>query len=165
MNANRRPAIPSALERQIKIESGHRCAIPTCRQWPVELAHIIPFRTVKDHSFDNLIALCPTCHSRYDNTKDIDRKSMQIYKSNLGIVNSRFMELEKHLLQSLDSTQVLPIPGTMEWVFSALQKDGLIEVVSTSGISMSGIEAHYFVQLTIPGKELVKKWLGGQPLD
>ncbi|HUC90076.1 MAG TPA: HNH endonuclease signature motif containing protein [Patescibacteria group bacterium] len=52
-----RLSIPAELARQIKLEAGHRCAIPTCRQWPVELAHIIPYRVVKDHSFDNLVLI------------------------------------------------------------------------------------------------------------
>lgn len=165
MSATNRPPVPAELERQIKIEAGHRCAIPTCRQWPVELAHIVPYKTVKSHVFNNLISLCPTCHSRYDNSKDIDRKSMQVYKANLGIINSRFMELEKHLLRSLSVDPVLPIAGTMTWVFTNLERDGLIMCVGTSGITMSGIEAHYLVTLTDAGQELVNKWLAGQPLE
>ena len=73
----KRPPIPAELERAVLIECGHRCAIPTCRQVPVELAHIIPWSRCKAHTFDNLIALCPTCHTRYDHG-EIDRKSMRI---------------------------------------------------------------------------------------
>jgi 5-methylcytosine-specific restriction endonuclease McrA len=61
-----RPALPRKLEREVLMEAGHRCAIPVCRQTPVEIAHIVPWAEVKGHSFDNLIALCPTCHTRYD---------------------------------------------------------------------------------------------------
>jgi 5-methylcytosine-specific restriction endonuclease McrA len=70
-----RPAIPAALKRQILVEAGHRCAIPVCRQVPVEIAHIVPWEKVKEHTFDNLIVLCPTCHTRFDKG-EIDRKSM-----------------------------------------------------------------------------------------
>src|SRR5437588_719861 len=83
----KRPPIPADLERAVLIESGHRCAIPTCRQVPVELAHIIPWSKCKTHSLDNLIALCPTCHTRYDEGV-IDRKSMLTYKLNLLLINS-----------------------------------------------------------------------------
>ena len=34
-----RPVIPLRLERAVKIEAGHRCAIPTCRHPKVEMAH------------------------------------------------------------------------------------------------------------------------------
>jgi hypothetical protein len=38
----KRPPIPSELYRAVLIEAGHRCAIPTCRQIPIEIAHIMP---------------------------------------------------------------------------------------------------------------------------
>jgi hypothetical protein len=51
---------------------------------PVEINHIEPWSKVKQHTFDNLIALCPTCHARYMRG-EIDRESMQMYKLNLGV--------------------------------------------------------------------------------
>ncbi|HKQ08164.1 MAG TPA: HNH endonuclease signature motif containing protein [Blastocatellia bacterium] len=76
---------PRPLERDVLVEAGHRCAIPTCRQIPVEIAHIVPWARVKAHTFDNLIALCPTCHTRYDNG-EIDRRAMLQYKANLSVL-------------------------------------------------------------------------------
>ena len=73
-----RPAIPLALERAVKIEAGHRCAIPTCRYPRVEVAHIVPWAEVREHTLENLIALCPNCHDLYDKDKKIDQKSMLI---------------------------------------------------------------------------------------
>src|SRR5487761_1639893 len=58
-----RPAIPADLKRRVLMEAGHRCAIPTCRTVPVELAHIEPYSEVRGHAFENLITLCPTCHA------------------------------------------------------------------------------------------------------
>jgi predicted restriction endonuclease len=94
---NNRPAIPAALVREVKMESGHRCAIPTCKQTPVDLHHIVPWETCQEHEFDNLIALCPNCHRRAD--RDIDRKSIKMYKHNLSIVNSRYGDYERRILQ------------------------------------------------------------------
>ena len=65
----KRISVPILLERQVKIEAGHRCAIPTCKQYPVELAHIIPYSKCKEHKFDNLIALCPNHHWELDHGK------------------------------------------------------------------------------------------------
>jgi hypothetical protein len=79
-----RPAIPAELERHVLFEAGHRCAIHTCRQHPVEIAHIDPWEKVREHKFENLIALCPTCHDRYDKKRDIDRKAMLMYKQQLA---------------------------------------------------------------------------------
>ena len=38
-----RIAIPNELKRKLLIESGHRCAIPTCKHPEVEFHHIIPW--------------------------------------------------------------------------------------------------------------------------
>ena len=59
-----RPAIPTALKRQVLVEAGHRCAVPTCRQIPVDVHHIVPWADCHKHEFDNLIALFSTCHRR-----------------------------------------------------------------------------------------------------
>lgn len=86
-----RPSIPRPLQRRVLVEAGHRCAIPTCHTWPVEIAHIVPWAEIREHAFDNLIALCPTCHVRYDRG-EIDRLSMLQYKANLTVLNSRYSE-------------------------------------------------------------------------
>ncbi|MFI0860546.1 HNH endonuclease [Streptomyces smyrnaeus] len=87
----KRPAIPRELRRRILIEAGHRCAIPTCRATPVEIAHIDPWSKVKRHDFVNLIALCPTCHTRFDDPHGaIDRKAMRQYKANLSPLSNGF---------------------------------------------------------------------------
>ena len=43
-----RPRIPADVERQILMESGHRCAV--CgEQFPLDRAHIIPWRDSHEH--------------------------------------------------------------------------------------------------------------------
>ncbi|MFE6917675.1 HNH endonuclease [Streptomyces rubiginosohelvolus] len=88
----KREAVPRDLRRRVLVEAGHRCAIPTCRSTPVEIAHIEPWRKVKRHEFENLIALCPTCHARFDSPRSaIDRKAMRQYKSNLSPLSNGYM--------------------------------------------------------------------------
>ncbi|MEQ1849935.1 MAG: HNH endonuclease signature motif containing protein [Candidatus Peribacteraceae bacterium] len=77
-----RSQIPTELKRKVLLEAGHRCAIPTCQHSTTEIAHIIPWAKVTEHQFENLIALCPNCHTRFDNG-EIDKKSMMQYKANL----------------------------------------------------------------------------------
>jgi 5-methylcytosine-specific restriction endonuclease McrA len=81
-----RRAVPRALERELLFEAGYRCAIPVCQQTPVELAHIKPWAEVGDHTFDNMIALCPNCHRRYDRG-EIERAALRRYKMNLSVLN------------------------------------------------------------------------------
>ena len=65
-----RPPIPAELRRRVFVEAGHRCAIPTCRHIDIVIHHIIPWAKVNEHVYENLIALCPNCHSRADNQGD-----------------------------------------------------------------------------------------------
>jgi hypothetical protein len=78
-----RPAIPAELKRAVLVEAGHHCAIPTCRFPTTEIAHIVPWEKVKEHKFENLIALCPNCHARH-HKGEIDRQSLFQYKRNLA---------------------------------------------------------------------------------
>lgn len=77
-----RPAIPMEVQRAVLIEAGHQCAIPSCRHPRVEIHHIIPWAKSKKHEYQNLIALCPNCHTRVHDG-EIDRKSLIKYKSAL----------------------------------------------------------------------------------
>jgi predicted restriction endonuclease len=94
--------IPEQLRREVLVEADHKCAIPTCRQAIVEIAHITPWEEVYNHTFDNLIALCPIDHDRYDTKPEIDRKARQRYKANLSIGDhqARHAEIENHNKQT-----------------------------------------------------------------
>jgi len=72
-----RPEIPAAISREVFVEAGHRCAV--CgTPFPLERAHIIPWRRSRDHSVENLICLCANCHERAD--KDWDEETLREYK-------------------------------------------------------------------------------------
>ncbi len=96
-----RPPIPAELRRRVLVEAGHRCAIPTCRYIDVEIHHIIPWGTRRTHEYENLIALCPNCHSRADAGK-IDRKALRLYKLNLRFAHDKFSQLEMDMLFELE---------------------------------------------------------------
>jgi hypothetical protein len=83
INEESRPAIPAELKRQVLVEAGHRCAIHTCRHTAVDIHHIIPWAQCHEHTFENLIALCPNCHRRAD-AGEIDRKALAMYKARLA---------------------------------------------------------------------------------
>ncbi len=73
-----RPAIPVPVKRQILHESCHRCAV--CGfGLSIEIAHIIPWKKTQDHSPENLIALCATCHEMADKQK-WNSKDFEVYK-------------------------------------------------------------------------------------
>lgn len=43
--------IPEQLGRAVLVEAGHRCAVPTCKQTPIEVAHIDPWEKAREHTF------------------------------------------------------------------------------------------------------------------
>ncbi|MFD5078134.1 HNH endonuclease [Streptomyces sp. NPDC058371] len=163
-----RPAIPRPLERRVLVEAGHRCAIPTCRTVPVELAHIDPWSKVQEHTFENLIALCPTCHTRYDNG-DIDRLSMKTYKANLSVISGRYGEMERRILDLLvESPQAAQIrlPGGWDIQLMYLIKDGLLAVAQGGArIEIAGIPAHQDFVVTPAGRDFVSRWVKAEPVE
>ncbi|MGC4895470.1 HNH endonuclease signature motif containing protein [Micromonospora sp. DT31] len=104
-----RPPVPAELERRLMIEAGHRCAIPTCRAvGPLQIEHIRDWHQVRQHNFENMIVLCANCHGRKGNRRgQIDRKSLYQYKANLSVVNSRYGELERRVLDFF--SRILPL--------------------------------------------------------
>jgi hypothetical protein len=172
--AEGRPDIPAQLKRDVLVEAGHRCAIPTCRSVPVELAHITPWAKVKDHTFDNLIALCPTCHARYDRG-EIDRKAMQQYKSNLGLLTNRYSPMEMRMLEGFAAAfeqghptgSALVTPNGMAIMYWYLLKDGIVEGVAppAPNIMLGDIPMQEAYRLTPKGLDLVQKWFAAEDID
>lgn len=122
---------PAETVRAVLVEAGHRCAIPTCRDTTTEIAHIFAWAETQDDSFENLIALCPTCHTRYDQKKEIDRKAIQMYKRNLSILNNRYSELERRLFEGLAKSGegVFMLGAGGNWMVANAVKDGLFKDV------------------------------------
>lgn len=164
-----RPPIPIAIERAVKIEAGHRCAIPTCRYNRVEIAHIVPWSETKEHLFENLIALCPNCHDLYDKDKKIDRKSMQIYKANLGLLNYRYAEFERRVLQIFcdqPTAGFICLPGWHDFHVLHLLKDGLlVKTEENSGCILGGVPSWEKYQLTNKGRQFVEDWKKARSLE
>jgi len=157
----RRPAIPNELERAVLLECGHRCAISTCREHPVEIAHILPWSKCKEHKFENLIGLCPTCHTRYDKG-EIDHKSMRIYKSNLFVFSGRYGELEKRVLKRfVQDRKVLDFWwfADMDILLRQLVEDGLLQDTGQTK-KIGGLVQRQFV-MTKKCSECIDQW----PLD
>jgi len=154
----KRPAIPSDLERAVLVECGHRCAIPTCRQPSVEIAHITPWSKVKNHKFENLIGLCPNCHTRFDK-HEIDRKAMQIYKLNLLLTNSRYGDLEQRVIKTFvkdRKTTDFWWFADMEILLVCLIDDSLLAFAGQT--RMVGGLSQRLYHLTKQGTDYIAQW-------
>ena len=175
-----RDAISAQLKRQVLVEAGHRCAIPTCRHTAnVDIHHIIPWETCLKHEFDNLICLCPNCHRMaHDGSNGMDRKALRIHKANLSLLNSRYSEYERRILlsfakDSLVNSIWLPIALDAHINLMYLLEDNLlvekdrrIHMHSSSGPSEPAtIVGNVLYELTNKGKQFVLGWNRGEELN
>lgn len=169
-----REAIPRELERDLLIEAGYRCAIPTCRTVaPLEIDHIDDYAGVKEHKFENMIVLCRNCHGlKGDKRRQLDRKALGQYKANLSVLNNRYGDLERRVLQyfadNADKKEIT-LSGGMGLQLSHLIRDGYLERLEQS-LRVKIDQADVFpmienYRLTQAGREFINHWLAAQPLD
>lgn len=176
MAAQERPSIPAELKRSVLVEAGHRCAIPTCRTTTMELAHIEPWAKVQEHTFDNIIALCPNCHTRFDKG-EIDRKSMRMYKENLALLNNRYGEFERRVFAILAETkeQLISVGAGGDVLLANAIKDGLLVDTNVEGMSLNVTSSDgkiaksfrsQFVYLVTPkGADFIERFAAGRTLE
>jgi hypothetical protein len=177
-----RPAIPRELERALFIEAGYRCAIPTCRAVaPLEIDHIEEWAKVQEHKFENMIVLCANCHGRKGNQRgQLDRPALRQYKASLALLNHRYGEFERRVLDYFAQdphTQIILLPGGMELLLHYLVTDGYLSEMqgwtpafyaSYEGVDAEGrqisanIPSQVAYVLTIAGSEFVQNWKEGK---
>lgn len=153
----KRPSIPAEIERSVLWEAGHRCAIHTCRQTPVEVSHIVPWAKCRKHEFENLIALCPTCHARFDHG-EIDRRSIYAYKRNLLVSSGLLSRFELRLMESMAKN----LTGSI-WVLEELELllAGLLEFgyLAFNGVSepVGGVDSlvRKKFDLSVSGRQFI----------
>ncbi|MGY0500631.1 HNH endonuclease [Nocardia sp. FBN12] len=126
-----REPVPADLQRDLMIEAGYRCAVTTCRTAePLEIEHIEEYATVRKHEFSNMVVLCANCHRRKGiGPRKLDKKALRIIKRNLALVNRRYNDVERRIIEHFVENDTAPyvlLPETSV-LFGYLLKDGLIE--------------------------------------
>jgi hypothetical protein len=147
---------------------------PNLPRPPIDIAHIEPRKPDGANDvFDNLIALCANCHRRYD-AGEIDRPAMRQYKANLSVLNSRYGDLERRVLQQFaDEPEytAIQLPGGLEILLKYLLEDGLVriaapaEVGASSHVIVMGVPSQEYVAITPKGTEFIARWLQAQDLE
>jgi hypothetical protein len=119
--------------------------------------------------FENLIALCGNCHDMYDHLKTIDRKAMRGYKHNLGVLQTRYSDLERRLLEmfSDDRTETAVFQQDMAFPFHYLMQDGYLRLVHFERHAMSGpwVQGLWAYGLTDAGRSFLHRWVAGNEVD
>jgi hypothetical protein len=154
-----RPQILSEIKRRVLIEAGYRCAVPTCRFPITENAHIVSWAKSKDHSYENLVALFPNCHTMYDSGR-IERAASIAYKKKLIILNEVYSRFELDGLDYFKTHKRALIPG--ELLVKRLLEEGLVEHEEEIMIQGFGdgedILGIFSIILSDKGKRLLDDW-------
>jgi hypothetical protein len=160
-----RSSLTEALKRDVLVEGEHRCAIPTCRQFPVHIRHIHEGGV---DEFGNLIALCEACYDRV-RSGYLTRRSLEQYKASLAIINARYGDVERRVLQIFvqgDASRGVLLPTGMEALMSFLVSDGMVEIrIPDSESNSQRFPSFREYRLTDRGRKLVTRWAKAQPLE
>lgn len=140
----------------------------------MQIHHIIDWAKGGEDTFENLIALCANCHQMVTRG-EIDQKAVRQMKSNLGVLQNRYGDFERRVIdrfakiESLRPTMVLPLPAGRDLDLWYLVEDGLLIKVDQSalfelgvmgaGVVAGGVPAMEGWQLTDSGFEFVQAWV------
>jgi hypothetical protein len=173
----KRKSITDSTREMALLEAGYKCANPNCRHvLTLELHHIVWVREGGGNELENLLALCPNCHSLH--TKGhIPSKAVLAWKSllvsignpNRGAVDFLLVLEGEEKRVEADAGLDAPAPkfrftGDSLPFLAPLLTSGLIEV-SKRYIGASSGAAHpsFEVGLTERGRRLVYAWVEGSP--
>lgn len=151
------------------MEAGHRCAIPTCRGTSaLELHHIVEHSKGGPDTEDNLIVLCAVCHARV--TKgEIDTKAVRQYKANLGVLNSRYGDYERGILELFATSggNAVDLPAGRDVDLWYLMKDGILTKIDSDGpkVVFNGVADTQRYALTHVGVDFVNQWASAQAIE
>lgn len=129
-----RPKIPAAIERQLMLDAGYQCSIPTCHVGAnLEIDHITEWASVKEHEYSNLIVLCRNHHGMKvdgSNTRELNATALRIIKQNQMELAGRYGDIERrvieHFLRNPDSRTVT-LPGDFDILLMHLLDDAVLE--------------------------------------
>ena len=175
----KRTTIPPATRQIALLEAGYKCANPRCRHiLTLELHHIIWVKEGGGNDPDNLVALCPNCHSLHT-AGQIPADAIRCWKNLLVSLNNPsrasadillvLHQEEQRLATSTDQAQQPPplrFTGDGLGMLSSLLVSGLVIISRRfSGAShfIGGGMPSFEVTLTPVGRQLVHAWLSGRP--
>ncbi|WP_208459094.1 HNH endonuclease signature motif containing protein [Paraburkholderia sp. BCC1876] len=159
--SEKRKSISEPIKREVLTEAGYICANPGCRTLMFELHHITYVAEGGKDTADNLIALCPNCHTRV-HTKEIHADSVRAWKVMVVAVNRAWTKETATALLFLDSPVGSDLVLTGDGVvrFADLIVSGLAEVMPRDdfvgeGVAPIFLETNFKMQF--PASELAKR--------
>jgi hypothetical protein len=165
----KRKSLPISTKREVLHQSGYRCGNPTCRSiLTIDIHHLVPITQGGPDTPDNLLPLCPNCHSLH-HTGVIPLESVRAWKMLLLAMNEAYDRGSIDRLAALDSVGQVYVSGDGLLSCSDLVAGKLL-VVTPWGIPVTGgpsIQTQVpFYRLTLAdrGRALLKAWKAGDQM-
>src|SRR5262245_52018035 len=162
-----RKKLSVVLKRQLLMEAGYRCGNPRC---PTILAvHLLEDHHIEyvsdggGNSLDNLLALCPNCHTLHHH-EEITQEAIRHWKGMLLALNAAFDRVGVDLLRCLYPNKDNPAEHwyTADGVlrFASLVADGLVTIgPQISATPFQVPESKHQVRLSERGALLIEAWM------
>ena len=107
--------IDRLVERRLYSEAMGRCMNPNCQVElfindgdMIEKAHIDPYCETKDNAFENLVILCPNCHTNFDKNHLFTEEQIREWKRIRQEENDRFFSKKFSTFNELQR-EVVPL--------------------------------------------------------
>jgi hypothetical protein len=164
---SKRKAITHDVKMLVLHEAGYRCAVPRCRMvLTIEMHHILYVSDGGPDTPENLIALCPTCHSLH-HMGVISHASIRAWKFQMMALNEAFDRSSIDTLLTLfklDYLGLLTGEGVIR--LSPLVAADLVGIREywqeyNPGTGLQALVKQYEARLTSKGKSFVEGWIAG----
>ncbi|NTK90558.1 HNH endonuclease [Enterococcus faecium] len=106
-----RKPIKEGVLRKLYAESMGKCMNPDCQisLFPetgdiMERAHIIPYCDREDNSYDNLIILCPNCHTNFDKNKLFNTHEVKSWKAKRKLDVESFFSIKYKTFSEMEAS-------------------------------------------------------------
>jgi hypothetical protein len=152
--------VPLDVRRLVLHEAGYKCSNPACR-YPLTLDvhHLYYVSKGGSGSADNLLPLCPNCHTEHHNG-NIPTESLRAWKMLLMALNEGFDRRSIDVLLTIEKLDgVTEITGDGLPTYAPLIASNLVTVVMLHA-ALTG-HALYRASLTERGKLFVEGWRKG----
>lgn len=169
-NKTTRKSVSVSTKKLVLHEAGYKCANPTCRTLlTIEIHHTDSVATGGSNNADNLIALCPNCHTLH-HSGNIPLDSLKTWKLLLLSLNEGFDRASVDFLLVLDrpDTRELSVSGDGFIRMAGLYTGGYLSVIGAgdhTDLATFGGMKTYRLRLSSKGESFVKAWKQGNLRD
>ncbi len=160
----KRKSIPVDVRRLVLHESGYQCANPNCRTiLTLDMHHIEYVVEGGSDKAENLVPLCPNCHTRH-HQRHIPKESIRAWKMLLLALNEGFDRYSLNVLLALAKVAGgITVSGDGVLRCAGLVASGLVDIAYFMKADFFPPREHiaYTLQLTNKGRLVVEGWKRG----